>query len=158
MKAININGEHVEVSNETFARIEKVARERGVAVADAVRSCLESVAEPSTTKQRNNNMGEQIYTIDEPNAVTIKITGAAFDNLKRITEIFNAWDENDFTPGELITEKFINDIQVFVNLDTRNPGKYQTTMPGALCDMYQSEPDVDALRAAFVDDGFAVQS
>lgn len=109
-------------------------------------------------KTKGKNMSEQVYCIDEPNAVTIKITGAAFDNLKRITEIFNAWDENELTPGEFIQEQFIEREQAFMNLETPNPGKYQSTMPGALCDIYHDAPDVEELRAAFVNDGFAVQS
>lgn len=103
-------------------------------------------------------MNEQIYCIDEPNAVTIKITGAAFDNLKRITEIFNAWDENELTPAEFIQEQYIERECMLMNLDTRKPGEYESTMPGALCDIYHNAPDIEELRAAFVDDGFAVQS
>lgn len=102
-------------------------------------------------------MSKAIYTIDEPNAVSIKITGAAFENLKRITEIFNKWDQNELTPAELIQEQFIEREQAFMNLDTPNPGMYQSTMPGALCDIYNNAPDVDALRAAFIGNGFSVQ-
>lgn len=48
MKTININGEQVEISIETFARIEKIARENGTTIADAVRMCLETVSTPTT--------------------------------------------------------------------------------------------------------------
>ena len=40
------------------------------------------------------------YT-DEPNAVTIRITGKAYANLRKIADIMNAasWTENDYTPA-----------------------------------------------------------
>jgi hypothetical protein len=103
-------------------------------------------------------MNNTIICTDEPNAVTVKITGKAFDNLKRIAEIFNAWDENDLTPAELLYRSVIAPDDSIMTLDEPKPDKYATTLPGSLCDAYGDAPDVEELRKAFIDAGFAIQS
>ena len=103
-------------------------------------------------------MNNTIICTDEPNAVTVKITGKTFDNLKRIAEIFNAWDENDLTPAEFFFRHIIAPAEYVMHLDEPNPGEYIQTLPGSLCDAYGDAPDIEELRKAFIDAGFAVQS
>lgn len=40
MRTVNVNGSAVEVSDETFRRLEKMASRAGLSVSDAVESCL----------------------------------------------------------------------------------------------------------------------
>lgn len=103
-------------------------------------------------------MNNTIICTDEPNAVTVKITGAAFENLKRITSIFNKWDDAQMTPAEFLFEHEIKPNQQLMNLAEQNAGEFNTTLPGAVCDLYYRAPDVNELRAAFSDAGFAVVS
>ncbi len=103
------------------------------------------------------NGTDDIYCTDEPNAVTVTIGGKAFENLKRITEIFNAWDENNMTPAELFAREFIERDEKFVNLSEKQPGGFGQTAAGAVCAVYGNAPDVDDLRTAFSRAGFSFQ-
>lgn len=103
-------------------------------------------------------MTKSIECFDEPNAVVIKITGAAFENLKRITEVFNRWDNAEYSPAEFLFEHEIKTNQPLTHLAETDPGEYHSTLPGAVCQIYWKAPDVEKLREAFAEAGLAVRS
>lgn len=101
-------------------------------------------------------MNNNIICTDETNAVVVKITGAAFENLKRITDIFNKWNDTRMTPAEFLFENEIETNEQLMTLENPNPGGYETTLPGMVCEMYSDAPTVNHLRKAFTDAGFSV--
>lgn len=94
---------------------------------------------------------------DEPNAVTIRITGEAFDNLKTITEVFNRWDNADNTPADIVLKFMCGDEWLY--LDEKKPEvlSHPQTLAGMICDAYSEEADMPELESAFEAAGFSVQ-
>lgn len=93
---------------------------------------------------------------DEPNAVTIRITGAAFENVKEIAAIFNKWDEGDNTPANIV-DRFVCIGDWWTELDKKKPEYSGQTLAGMICDAFHDEPDMPELEAAFEAAGFSTQ-
>ena len=96
------------------------------------------------------------YT-DEPNAVTIRITGKAFANLKEITAIFNKWDEADNTPADIVRKFMCGDEWLYLDEKKPEPLLLPQTLAGMMCDAYHGETDTPELEAAFEAAGFSTQ-
>ena len=94
---------------------------------------------------------------DEPNAVTIRITGKAFANLKEIAAILNKWDEADNTPADIAHQFMCGDEWLY--LDEKKPEALalpQTLAGGIVC-AYDECEDMPQLRKAFEAAGFSTQ-
>jgi len=100
------------------------------------------------------NSEPTITFTDQPNAVTIRIAGKAFDNLKEITAIFNKWDEGDNTPAD-IARRFLCAGDDWGCLDEKQPEPFNQTLPGMICDAFSKEPDMPKLERAFKAAGFS---
>lgn len=96
------------------------------------------------------------YT-DEPNAVTIRITGNAYANLKEITAIFNKWDNASNTPADIVRQFMCDDEWRY--LDEKKPEALALpqTLAGMMCDAYHGEADMPELEVAFEAAGFSTQ-
>ena len=94
---------------------------------------------------------------NEPNGVTIRITGKAFTNLKEITEIFNRWDEADNTPADIVREFMCSDEWHY--LDEKKPETLllPQTLAGGIVDLYHDCKDATQLEEAFKAAGFSTQ-
>ena len=99
--------------------------------------------------------GQPLNFTDEPNAVTIRITGAAFKNLKEIADIFNAWDNADNTPADIV-KNHLCESDGWKHLAEKNPQGYVQTLAGGICSDYDEAEAAD-LAQAFKAAGFSVE-
>lgn len=96
---------------------------------------------------------------DEPNAVTIRISGAAYANLKEIAAIFTKWqvDEQN-TPADIV-RRFLCNNDDWLYLDEKNPDapSKPQTLAGRICCAFDNCEDEPQLEAAFNAAGFNTQ-
>lgn len=97
---------------------------------------------------------KNITFTDEPNAVTIRITGEAFKNLAKIAEIFNAWDKADNTPADIVG-RFACFGDHWRSLYRKETTPYETGLAGLMCDCFSHYEDMPELEAAFEREGFS---
>ena len=101
-------------------------------------------------------IGDGITATDAPQAVTIKIEGRALENLRRLAEVYGAWDGlPDLTPAELIA-RYFGDDQALATLARKDQPKEVDSLAGKIVSMHEDADDADALEADFVAAGFAV--
>lgn len=113
------------------------------------------------TKETSNttSTSERPITFsDEPNAVTIRISGKAFENLREIAAIFNRWDEGNNTPAD-IARRFMCDGEEWRWLDEKKPDAtfMPQTLCGLICDCFSECDDMPELEKAFETAGVSVQ-
>jgi len=97
------------------------------------------------------------YT-ETASGVTLTIEGAAFENLKEITSIFNAWDGTEHTPAEMIWRECFAASEMLMRLGEKKPDAcVGETLPSVLCDNFREAPDVGELAEAFQAVGFNIE-
>lgn len=100
-------------------------------------------------KNPNNNSDHKpIECIDEPNAVTIRISGAAFEQLKKIAAALNKWDDADNTPADIVSQ-YLCDSDEWTALGAGQSPAASQTLAGIICGYYRKAPDVGELESAF---------
>ena len=92
---------------------------------------------------------------DGDDRVTIEITGKAFANLKEITEIYNRWNDDDYSPSNTVAQILCGDS--WFSLAQKKPDDTTTqNCCGLLYDMYSDCSDAKELAAALITAGFDV--
>lgn len=95
---------------------------------------------------------------NEADAVTVRITGQAFKNLKELAKIFGKWRGEPCTPAELLGIH-LNCDPGFNNIDEKKPMNGEQTIAGCLVELQEDdepEKEVRKLEAAFKKAGFAI--
>lgn len=131
---------------------------------------------PADTKQKKTNMlsaldrlhklaqlyrGGTSFTqnditfTDGDDRVTIEITGKAFANLKEITEIYNRWNDDDYSPSNTVAQILCGD-SWFTLAQKKPDDTTKQNCCGLLYDIYSDCSDAKELAAALITAGFDV--
>lgn len=116
----------------------------------------ETAGETAKSNVKSFSVNDITYT-DGEDRVTIEITGQAFANLKEITEIFNRWNDDDYSPSNTVAQILCGDW--WFNLAQKKPDDTTTqNCCGLLYDIYSDCSDAKELAAALITAGFDVNS
>lgn len=114
----------------------------------------ETAGETAKSNVKPFTLNDITFT-DGDDRVTIEITGKAFANLKEITEIYNRWNDDDYSPSDTVIRVLCGDW--WFNLDQK---KLDDTLDqnccGLLYDTYSDCSNAKELEATLIAAGFDV--
>lgn len=107
----------------------------------------------ATRNSKSFTLNDIAFT-DGDNRVTIEVTGKAFANLKEITEIYNRWADDDYTPTDILRvfcfhTTFLN---LYKKYDENSERGWIQTLPGAIA---AQVVDGEELKMLFEAAGFS---
>ena len=120
---------------------------------ESVRRALADACRPE--RRETHSCCRGITATSSRDSVTIMVSGKAFENVRELTSIFNAWDKNHLTPAGYILEHML-DCDWWDGLEEKESNFGFPNAAGMLVGKFDRCEDIGELRAALESAGFGI--